>query len=1136
MKTKNSFPSSEHGTRWDEFDPQAVSLRGTHLIEASAGTGKTHNITTLYLRLLLEAELAVDQILVVTFTNAATAELRARIRKRTHELLLAMDGTPALRKSDDDLCRFAAARKELGRTTQDRRLLNAALQGFDQSAVFTIHGFCQRMLQENAFESGIPFDLDVLEDQSLLIEQIVRDFWIRSLYDAPRPFLKYLGSLANPLGHLQRLADLLQTHRDIQVLSELQRGETPEAVRWQQMQFDCMQDVRVELKKRKHAMRVHSFDDLLQHTATALRGETGGLLSERIRRRFPAALIDEFQDTDPVQYEIFRRIYHEDGRPLFLIGDPKQAIYAFRGADVFAYLAARSDASQVHTLRRNWRSDPRLITAINHLFGDCDAPFLLRGIPYHRVSAVQADRFVDPQPDRAPFEVLFCTRTGVEGARGLITKTWANKSIAHLIAAEIVRFVASGATIGGRPVTYSDIAVLCRKNKQSRAVQDALRALGVPSALQSESSVFSSNEAEEIGRIIRAIADPGDAPAVRAALVTRILGRTASQLAALQEDEQAWDEWLRKFQDWNGIWRTRGFMTAFRSLLDGEQVVPRLLEWIDGERRLTNVLHLAELLHSAGIEGRLSPDGLIRWFDRMMTDEMASADLAREAAQIRLESDDSAVQLVTIHKSKGLEYPIVYCPFLWDSPLLHKEDQRMPRFHDPDDRYRLKLDLGIPPFDGSVQRAMEESAAENLRLLYVALTRAKHRCTVVWGAFSDGQSSALAYVLHAQPGMAESWKERAARIQTLMKAGDDQAMLDDLKQLVARAEGTIALRTLAREMASPVVPAESAAGSIACRTVERIIDRSWRTASFSSLIRTTSVGEPASEGVDYDMSGPAPPPEPTNEEPIRLHEFPAGTRVGQFLHHVLEKLDPADDATVLREQVIQALEYQDLETRWADVVVSSLREILDTPLDPSGLRLRDIPETQRLTEMEFLLPVESTASFPDPAGEDATGCAGVQRGCGVLPEHLARVFDQYGRTPIGPKTAARIAQLGFRGLQGFLRGFIDLVFRHDGRWYIADYKSNHLGPDPGAYTPERLWPEMLRHHYTLQYHLYTVALHRYLKHRLPGYEYERDFGGVYYLFLRGMSPDYAAGNGIFADRPPWALVQGLSEVFAGGIR
>ncbi|HVO24239.1 MAG TPA: exodeoxyribonuclease V subunit beta [Candidatus Margulisiibacteriota bacterium] len=1211
------------------LDPLTVPLRGTTLIEASAGTGKTQTITTLYVRLLIEGALLPSDILVVTYTNAATAELRARVRRRIRDALAALDGGGS---DDATLQLLVAHRQAAGTLDADRRALTAALYAFDEAAIFTIHGFCQRILQEHAFESGAPFDAQLVTDPAPLRDEVVRDFWAREIYAASEPFVRYLQDQKVTPARLTRLAQTVVAHPDMPVLPEQvaamdgtlaiwQRAAAHAAAVWRaardqivdlletsealgrnrypsgtirtqwapaidaelaaprpgistrlpkiekltttaiaqgtkkrctppahpffdacealchadetavralgnqhlRLQLDLVHYARHEVPWRHLQANTQSFDDLLHRLDEALAGPAGAPLAARIRSRFRAALIDEFQDTDPVQYDIFRRIYHSTDGSLFLIGDPKQAIYAFRGADVFTYIQSRRDAgAHTYTLATNWRSAQRLVAAVNTLFAQAHDPFVLGAISFQPVDAAPGAQGAlgGGGTGQAPLQFLFARP---RDERRRINKGSGFDDVTRAVAAEIVRVLTSGTTVVTRQaapeIGPGDIAVLCRTNAQAAGMQAALRALRVPSVLHGDASVFDAPEAAELERVLRGLADPRDPGAVRAALATTLMGVSANELFALQANEREWDVWLRRFQSWHDLWRRRGFVPAFRQLLDELDAQPRLLTLVDGERRMTNLLHLGELLHTALSEAQRGPLALVEWLHLLRRDRSARADLGAEAAQIRLESDDRAVQLVTIHKSKGLEYPIVFCPYLWDGTLLHDEDAQLVRFHDPDHDDRLTLDIGSAAHAAHVERATQETLAENLRLLYVALTRAKCRCYVVWGPFNTVETSALGYLLHQPPtpvpatALARATAERIAGL-------DAAGLRADLDRLVAASEGSIGVTDLNYAPVAPFTQAEQPPETLRCRTATRPLHAGWRISSFSGLAARGALSRSAEEGLDRDELTEADAVEalPIRQEEqvlIVLHDFPTGVRAGLLMHEVLQHLDfQCIEPLALRAQLAVTLQRNGFEMDWADALGRAVTDVVGTPLEPQ-LRLRDIPLNRRLNELEFIFPVANAAPHTM-----------------LTAARVADIFNRHGTQPLPRDYAGRVRCLGFAPLAGYLRGFIDLAFEHAGRWYVVDYKSNLLGVRPEDYRPSRLVDAMVQHHYFLQYHLYAVALHRHLAMRLRNYDYDEHFGGVYYLFLRGMAPQYAPGCGVFRDRPPRSLIEALSALLS----
>ena len=1217
------------------LDPLAVPLRDTTLIEASAGTGKTWTLATLYLRLLVESGLGVGEILVVTYTNAATAELRDRIRSRLREAVTVFereaDGRPGASHADPDgpLACLVARCREAGTLPQTGRRLRDALRGFDEAAIFTIHGFCQRVLLENAFESGVSFDAELVTDERPLCSEVVQDFWVSRLHAAPPALVKHLEAKHGP-ADLERLARLVLSSRDMPVLPkdapkfEPQRLEEP-AAEWDAalraaheawpgcrdavqraltdktldgrqyrrdwvagwcaqlhadlaaalaglpadfrnldrftperialavktgqrppshpffaccarllaaksaLDAECARQAHAfegalvahvgdEVRSRHEAANTQSFDDLLYRLRAALdrEDERGELLARQIRERFRAALIDEFQDTDPVQYRIFERVYRGTGQPLFLIGDPKQAIYAFRGADVFTYVTAKGAAgSNAHTLQVNHRSAPELVEGVNALFARVRAPFVFDAIPFGPVRArgTASAPLGGAIAARPPLEILFVSRPAGAAGDDRPAKDWAKRQVPQLVAAEVVALLESRPTIGDRELHAGDVAVLCRTNQQAVDVQDALRELGVPSVRQGDDSVFESPEAEEIERVLRAVAEPGDPRLLRAALATRLFGYDAGRLEHLQGAEDEWDELADHFRDWLETWTTLGFMAAFRKLLGHCDTQRRLLEIDDGERRLTNLLHVAELLQAASREAHRGPLGLVDWLSLMRSDPAARAELASEAAQIRLESDAKAVQLVTIHRSKGLEYGVVFCPYTWDGSGLRDDEKRWIRFHDESDGV-LKLDLGSDDRDAHLARADLESFAESLRLLYVALTRARHRCTVVWGCVKSDELTPLGYLLH---------QDRAAEPAGLMTATRSRidalgpaARLDELKLLAAEVPAGIAVREVVLPLSPPphpLAPSEEASADLVAPGRGPVIDAPWRVSSFSGLAASGGrSSHKAEEGLDHDAVGATDDDTGRTAAPtIRLHDLPKGARTGELLHAILEKIDfRRTDPDQLGLRVRTELDDYLFDAKWEAPIRLALEEVLATPI-PAGdttFRLADVASGQRLDELQFLFAVR----------------AGFDR------EKLARCFERHpspGRTDDYP---ARIRDLGFKPLAGYLGGFVDLVFQHGGRWYVVDYKSNLLGTGPADYAPERLRRAMSQHHYHLQYHLYVLALQRYLTLRVPGFDFARDFGGVAYLFLRGMSPRHPEGCGVFFERPSPELLHDLSDL------
>jgi exodeoxyribonuclease V beta subunit len=900
-----------------------------------------------------------------------------------------------------------------------------------------------------------------------------------------------------------------------------------------------------EVRRRREQRGVQSYDDLLQHLLDALEGPSGERLATRLRNRYPAALIDEFQDTDPVQFRIFDRIYPtgEEGGTLFFVGDPKQAIYGFRRADVFAYIAARKSAARRYSLGVNRRSTKRLVDGVNALFVE-PAPFVIADIAADPVEAIgDEERGVlkTPGDESPPLRFSFFAKCSVEQAtRSSVRETV--RQIVGLLQGPSAAFIEGGLDPG--PIRGGSIAVLVRTNHQARRIRKALGEAGVPSVLAVQSSVFGTDVAADLELVLDAVRDPSDERKMGAAFATSLCGLSGEEvdLARREPGSAAADAWVdrvERFRGYHRRWSTRGFVEMFRDLVEGEGMAPRVLAAPDGERRLTDLLHLGECLGSEAAGGKRRIEALMNWFASSRADARDEAPADDDERRMRLESDEDLVQIATLHKSKGLEYDVVFLPFAWDYKLKagdppkgkhRKKTQDSPvLFHDAEaGEFAAGLDFGGKAREFHRQLARMEERAEFLRLFYVGVTRARHRCHVTWGAVKGNEASAPAWLIHrprlgadvAGPAIAAddtprartiAELERLDRIDKALDTRNDEQLWEDLLALQARASDSIHVERVPPATGDPLPRLETTKAP-----ATTLSPRTWtashtptpgRILSFSAIANRKGIGASSaqiaqaaelSENPDHDGESE------TTEEgaPVAddLSKLPSGRLAGKCLHDIFERLpfealDPeaADEALVraVANESLEAFDIRDSEAR-VDVVTETVRRTVcarlergwrhpepanaDGPSPATPIRLAGLPVARRVRELEFHFPLQSV---------DGKAFAAAIRKDPACAE-LSPVLDA--------------------SLEGYLKGYVDLVFQgDDGRFYVVDYKSNRLGDGPSAYGRDAVIADMEKHRYPLQSLIYTLALHRLLRQRLgDAYDPATHLGGSFYLYLRAI--------------------------------
>ncbi|MDR7192000.1 exodeoxyribonuclease V subunit beta [Luteimonas terrae] len=1188
-----------------------LPLDGVRAIEASAGTGKTFTLATLVVRLVVEGGLRVGEILAVTFTEAATQELRSRIHKRLKMAEALVDADIGDDASPEAALTSAVLAQHLARGEESaeglRRRLRAAADEIDLAAIFTIHGFCARVLREHALEAGQGFDApELMTSDTALREAIAADLWrshgvepdaaddllslwsggplalagdlsplvrervlrpaLTELPDDPAPRLRAAGAalaaafhahgedfhaaLVNavenkvlnnasykadwidalfgalgqwcaredfdmPFEHpkLENLTrDMLQKRTSVKAV-----GRTPdspvcdaipaylaaldEIAEWQdarrvELLHRLRDDARARVDRFKQQQRVQTYDDLIDRVADAVDGPQADALVAQLRAQYKVALVDEFQDTDPRQWRIFERVFGAaSGAPaLFVIGDPKQAIYGFRGGDVETYLAAQASAERAPPLALNFRSRPGVLRAIAALYAQANAsghpPFVDDRIAFREVEPGGVRRDDDYLRGGAPAPALTLWQAPdpPPDHKNKIKPWSAGRSrelATQACVAEIHRVLsdarAGTALIEGRPVQPGDIAVLVRSHSEATRIRSALAMVGIPAVAAGKQSLFATAEARDVHALLLALLHGADDGRLRMALSTVLIGEDAGHVAALDEDGDALRAWQLAALGWRDRLQRGGPLALVTDLCAAH--AGRLLGLLDGERRLTNYLQLAELLQEAQAHA-LGLHGLVDWLSRAI----ASASSDDDSQLLRLESDARRVQVVTLHKSKGLEYPLVFLPFAGIGGKPRDAGRHVTVADDAGRALHWKLLPSRSGWDAAKQRWQDGQRAEDARLLYVGLTRARHALWIAGGKFFGHDKAAIAHMIAAPDALAEALGS------------------------------AIRIDTQSPPASLPWLPPGSEDAVPAARIATRSLISDWWVYSFTQLANAESGHDASSASTQAAPGGldePAVDPDaaPDAAETDVYDPRFAGARFGVVLHDVLERSDfaqwsawtpgapaPDTDADVIVER-LRAAGYADADLDDGINVLTPLVGQTLTVTLPEGVRLADVPPDARRPEIEFQFALA-------PTRIDA----------------LLALLHRHG---------VLSARSGFgmrRQLEGLMTGLIDLTYVHDGRWYVLDYKTNRL---PG-YGPAQLEAAMAHSEYDLQALIYTVALHRWLRFRLgDGYDYARDFGGVRYLFCRGLDATRDDAPGVQAWRFAPELVDALDGLFAG---
>ena len=1153
----------------EQLDAQSIPLTGNHLIEASAGTGKTYNITRLYLRLILEQKFTVEQILVMTFTKDATEEIRGRIAASLREALSHWHELVA----SDAFFQSIASKIE---PEEAIYRLKQALLFLDEASIYTLHGYCKRVLSEFAFDSGLAFSADMESSGQELVLQATQDWYRYLAKQDSEQYVTICQYWPEPYSFIQVFSSAIQSDKTVvtpnkeefwqqylqlirlaindltdhesllyQALIDSKKGqdrqtrieELAQLTHWLESQFEADSPIeqafagsfidarrysRSKLKAELLEALTHvnqvkelsktiqsqlnkiaayktvkqglvfikqaiaeqkvldsklTFDDLIAQLAQKLSSEHGQAFADTLRAKFPVALVDEFQDTDPLQFAILTAMYPKAvDNGLFLIGDPKQAIYGFRGGDIFTYLSARDYCQYQWLMDTNWRSSAEMITGYNRLFygdsleatqGNEVFGFNIEYSPV-KASPKAIESAIEYQLEKALHFVCF----DPNGDKEQVVKQSFRQQMANWCALRIQNLLTSDETIQAQ-----DIAILVRDGVEAAAIKAALDNAGLANVyLSNRSNLWHSTTANQLLMLLKGLLFVENDRFFIAALACGLLDYEYQKLEALQGDETAWQQLKFDCIQLRKIWFTRGFIAMAITML---QKLIKVAE-TDKDRTLTNLLHLFELLQKAS-ERFKQPQELLYWFEQQL--QLDSSD---SEAELRLESDDKLIKIVTQHGSKGLEYPVVFVPFAC-------------RYKDPlkvGSRKKLVIDyhnaqgeaiIALGENEQAYQQMKEESFAETIRLLYVAVTRAERQCYMLVTNFEHVDKSPIGLTLDLQK---------------------EQSVFDSVALLAYELPEAISYQLLqesAFELEQQNVNSQDTDMQVDVAQFSGHIERDWWLSSFTALsknLRHAGMSLP-----DRDIEEFVEHKESVDSQQMRF-ALEHGASAGNLLHDLLEHLDfNSDDWQNHLSPYFE--KYAGILEPWSEQQLANwLAEIIHAK-SQHGLSLHQIDSDKTLKESEFYFPMEQVSS-----------------------NALSEFLNQHRK--LHNMQSRQVYLPHYQKLKGMMHGFIDLIFEYQGKYYVADYKSNFLGDDLEDYSQLSIQQNIESHYYDLQYCIYSLALHRQLKLSLADYQPEQHFGGVYYFYLRGMSSaNENQDNGIFYRPMMVEELEKLDDIFSG---
>ncbi len=1101
----------------EKFNAAECALDGVNMVEAAAGTGKTYNIQELVLRLLLEKGLAIYEILVVTYTEAATAELKSRIRAILQEALNFQHKIPV--PDPARIEKLINHARETGVSKEDiTRRLKDALTDFDRSMISTIHGFCQRILSENAFESGVLFNMSINTRPDDILQDIMTDFFRKEFYASDYGKLRsQLQKAANIRPDtFKDIINKCLSHPDLQILPAVKETDTADTVKriaeiigandLPEMPEDggnteleeafadyqniltraAVAYVLKKFEKRKKEEHFQTFDDLL--TKVRDKSEDPRFVS-MVREKLKAAVVDEFQDTDPVQYAIFKNIFGENS-VLFMVGDPRQAIYSFRGGDIETYREAEREVpgDRKFFLPVNYRSSTAMVEAVNRIFS---FPYHLNSFADKSITFPEIQSggevpgyLIDGKEDTSPLKVSWLDINDGDQLKEKAISYCASR-IFQMLNSRKIQVPDRKKKGEYNPLVPGDIAIIIRANDDGPLLKRELAKYNIPSVIRKGANIFDSAMAQELETVLKAITEQTNENVLRA-MNCGLIGYEAPELIALKQQgilQERIAEVKTSFNILKKEWESRSFIQMFQLMLEIFHSRKKLLAKENGERNLTDLLQLRDILSRESLYNGLSVSGLLHFLKRQRSERLRDKN---DEYDTLLETDRAAVTIMTIHSSKGLEFPFVFLPTLYS---MSARQQKESLFHKEG---RISYDFS----DDKTNKALvyAENFQENLRLAYVAITRAKYYCHIFWGEIKY-KHSVLDWLFRMKN---VEIPEDLSKLQPKVKENTgSEPDFSEVFQENIRPYGLPSgqYRPIGNDIPEPQK-----------KEWQGNIDTSWRITSYSGLTAHSS-----GSASDFD--------EKTDDEaiisrkPEGIFAIPGGAQIGLAWHSIFEKLDfrKPDNLQSLTEKYLSEsgmLDSQNREER-IRLTVEMVRNILAARLPHESFSLGEIGRSQRASEMKFHF------GFKNPEGFHL--------------HDVRELLNDFVRERFGDGKWD-LPEEFIKG--GFMNGSIDLVFCHDGRFFIADWKSNRIGGTKESFSHDGMGKEVFKHLYFLQYLIYSLALFKFLEQKTGAMDkekYERHFGGVYYFFLRGISPD-APGCGIWYDRPSYELIKDLNHL------